>query len=77
MSNKFSKKITGVALSDSKDQTVKVETSFIKIHPIYQNRVSYRRIFLVHTDQEIKKGQKEVITPTKPMSKRKAWKVIQ
>lgn len=70
------KKLNGIALSDSRNKSVKVRANFIKAHPIYQKRVVRRRTFLVHTDQEIKKGQKVIIFPTRPISKRKSWKVI-
>lgn len=71
------KKLIGIALANSRNKSVKVEANFIKAHPIYGKRVVHRRTFLVHTDQEIKKGQKVIISPTRPISKRKSWKVIQ
>jgi len=74
---KIIKKLTGVALADSRNKTVKILISRLKIHPIYKKRQYFRRTFLVHTDMEIKKDQKVTFAPTRPISRRKSWKVVQ
>ncbi len=72
---KRSKKLSGVALRDSLDKTVKVQVNYTKIHPLYQKRYTVSRKFLVHTDVEVKKNQQVIIEESKPVSKRKSWKI--
>lgn len=74
---KIIKKLTGIALTDSRDKTVKILVSRLRVHPIYKKRQYFRRTFLVHTDMEIKKGQKVTFASTRPISRRKSWKVVQ
>jgi len=71
------KRLLGTALNDSRDKTVKIEIKLLKIHPLYQRRFESKRRFIVHTEKEIKKGQKVEITPTRPLSRRKSWKVVE
>ncbi|MEK7142854.1 MAG: 30S ribosomal protein S17 [Patescibacteria group bacterium] len=73
MKVKKRKKLVGVALSDSRNKTVKVLVSRIKKHPRYQKRYKQSKKYLVHTEIEIKKSQDVVIIPTRPISKRKSW----
>lgn len=71
------KKLMGVALNDSRDKTVKVEINLLKIHPLYQSRFISHRTLLAHSEKEIKKGQKVAIISTRPISRRKSWKVVE
>jgi len=71
------KKLTGIAAKDSGNKTVSVIIDYIKIHPIYKRRYIKSNKILAHTETEIKKGEKVIITPTRPLSKKKAWKVIE
>ncbi|MBM2820782.1 MAG: ribosomal protein [Candidatus Berkelbacteria bacterium] len=68
--------LKGIALNDSRNNTVKILVDNIKVHPIYKKRFQDSKKYLVSTDQEIHKGQKVIISETKPVSKRKSWKVI-
>ena len=76
-SNLKTKKLIGIALNNSRGKTVKIEVGLLKIHPLYKRRFDNKRTFLVHTEIEIKKGQKVEITPTRPISRRKSWKVLE
>lgn len=70
------KKLQGIALRDSLFKTVPVLVIVVKVHPIYKKRYLQNRKFLVHTDWEIKKGQKVTIQEGKPISKQKSWQVV-
>lgn len=67
---------SGIAYQDSRFNTVKVKVKMIKVHPIYLRRYFRFHTYLVHTEKEIKKGEKVSFISTKPMSKKKFWKVI-
>lgn len=73
--NKVKKSVVAVAITDTKDKTVKVLIDRVAIHPIYKKRFASSKKLLVHTDSEIKKGQIVEIEETRPISKNKAWKV--
>lgn len=74
---KISQTLKGVTINDSKDKTVKVLISSVKVHPLYRKRYLCRRKFLAHTEQDIKKGQKVVLAKIRPLSRHKAWKVVE
>ncbi|KKQ18203.1 MAG: 30S ribosomal protein S17 [Berkelbacteria bacterium GW2011_GWA1_36_9] len=71
------KQIKAIALRDSKDKTVLVEVKFLKIHPLYKKRYFSNRKMLVHTESEVKAGQTVLISETRPISRKKAWKVVE
>jgi len=70
------KRLNGVALRDTKDRTLLVAVTTVKFHPVYKKRYKRIRQFLVHSDTAVKKGDKLVIEETRPISKKKSWKVI-
>lgn len=72
-----SKKIRGIALKDSRGKTVLVEIYFLKIHPLYQKRYFSRRKILAETKKEIKAGQSVLIQGSRPISRRKTWKIVE
>lgn len=76
--SKATKKILeGIALGDSVNKTVVVSINSIKIGRIYKKRYVTAKKYIVHTDIEVKKGEKVKITETRPISKKKSWKVSQ
>jgi len=77
MTKKNIKKLEARATSDSCNKTVKVEINLIKKNRLYNKSYSSRRTLLVHTEKEIKKGEKVMISPTRPISKHNSWKVVE
>lgn len=71
------KQVKAIALRDSKDKTVLVETKILKIDRLYKKRFFSNRKMLVHTENEIKTGQVVLICETRPVSRKKAWKVVE
>lgn len=73
---KIEKKLYGLAITDSKDKTVKVRVDRVKINTLYQKRFVQSKKYLVHTEREVKKGESVVIMPVRPISKLKKYKIV-
>lgn len=76
MANKIEKKLFGVAITDSKDKTVKVRVDRVKINSLYQKRFIQSKKYLVQAERDVKKGDKVSIVPVRPISKRKNYKIV-
>jgi len=71
------KRFEGIVVTDSADKTVRVEVSSIKIHPAYGKRLKRSKAFLAHDEENKHKvGDSVVIEETRPISKKKTWKVV-
>lgn len=67
---------TGVVVSNKMDKTVVVEVSRTVIHPIYQKFVRRRKRFMAHDEQNrCQVGDEVMIVETRPLSRRKNWRV--
>lgn len=75
MVQKKPRELVGEALKDSHQNTVAILVNLVKIHPIYKKRYYESRKFLADTHEEIKQGQKVKIIASRPISRRKSWKV--
>ncbi|MFA6493162.1 MAG: uS17 family ribosomal protein [Patescibacteria group bacterium] len=64
-------------LRDAKDKSVLVEVEFLKIHPLYKKRYFSNRKMLVHAETDVKEGQIVIIEECRPISRKKAWKVVE
>jgi len=73
----MNKKIVALALRDAKDKTVLVQVSTLKRDPLYQKRFTQIRKMLVHTELEVKKGDRVTISEQRPISKQKSWQVLE
>lgn len=73
---KKKKFLKGRAINNSHHKTVRVLVDFLKIHPIYKKRYFSGIKILAHTQEDVKKDQQVLIEPTRPISRRKAWRVI-
>jgi len=71
------KQFIGEVVSDKMDKTVTVKVDVLWQHPLYKKRVKRSKKYLVHDEVGVKVGQKVKIGETKPISKRKKWKVIE
>ena len=61
----------------SGSQTVRVEVVRTFHHPIYRKRVKRSQSYLAHLEGEAAAGQAVVIEESRPISKRKRWRVIE
>jgi len=75
-SRKTKKTIIGVVVSDKMDKTVVVESTRLVKHPVYDKLVSRRAKYSAHDEKnQCKMGDKVLIVETRPLSKRKRWRV--
>ena len=72
------KKKIGVVVSDAMDKTVTVQVERRVMEPEFKKYMSRRKKFLVHDEkEECGMGDVVEICETRPISKRKSWKVVQ
>jgi len=69
------KNYTGIVLSSKNKDTVSVEVNTFRKHPKYKKRVKSSKKYLVHTEKKLKIGDKVVFQDTRPISRRKKWKI--
>ncbi|MCD6335677.1 MAG: 30S ribosomal protein S17 [Candidatus Latescibacteria bacterium] len=68
---------TGTVVSDKAQKTVVVLVQRSLRHPLYGRVVRKRRKFMAHDEQgRTKLGDVVEIAETRPMSKRKRWRVV-
>ncbi len=69
--------LKGIIVSDKMENTVVVQVTRVKTHPIYRKQYKASTKFMVHDDSgDHKKGDEVIIEETRPMSKNKRWKII-
>ena len=74
------RKITkiGVVVGDKMKKTVTVQVERPVKHPLYKKFIKKRRKFLVHDEYEkCKVGDVVKIIETRPISRRKKWRVLE
>jgi small subunit ribosomal protein S17 len=70
----MAKTLTGIVTSDVADKTITVTVTSRETHPIYGKQYTVTRKYAAHDEKnEAKLGDKVTITPTRPVSKRKAF----
>lgn len=71
------KKKTAIIRSLKAQKSAVVETERFKAHSLYAKKYRITKKFLVHNDlPDLKEGDSVEIVETKPISKRKRWKII-
>jgi small subunit ribosomal protein S17 len=71
------KTFIGQVVSDKMEKTVVVKVDVLWQHPLYKKRVKRSKKYLAHDEKGVKVGQKVKIGETRPMSKRKRWKILE
>lgn len=72
----MAKTLTGIVTSDVADKTITITVTSRETHPIYGKQYSVSRKYMAHDEKnEAKKGDKVIIIETRPISKRKAFKL--
>jgi len=67
---------TGVVVSDKMDKSILVEVRRRVAHPLYKKYMTQKKRFMVHDErEECSVGDVVRIVETRPMSKRKCWRV--
>jgi small subunit ribosomal protein S17 len=72
----MAKTLTGIVTSDAANKTIAVTVTSRETHPIYGKQYTVSRKYAAHDENnEAKIGDKVVIVGTRPVSKRKAFKL--
>jgi small subunit ribosomal protein S17 len=68
----------GIVISKSGDKTVNVLVERLVRHPLYKKVIKRRKKFLAHDEHNAcKVGDKVKIIESRPLSRRKRWRVIE
>ncbi|HHX25130.1 MAG TPA: 30S ribosomal protein S17 [Firmicutes bacterium] len=68
----------GRVVSDSMDNTVVVAVERIVAHPLYGRRMKRTQRFMAHNeDNQARVGDRVRLMETRPLSKRKRWRVVE
>ncbi len=68
--------LTGIVVSDKMDKTVTVEVERTYMHRLYRRYLKRTSKYAVHDEgNECKVGDRVNIVATRPLSKRKRWRV--
>ncbi|MBI5193145.1 MAG: 30S ribosomal protein S17 [Nitrospirae bacterium] len=77
LEQKRRKEYIGAVLSNKAEKTVTVVVESLYRHPVYGKVVKRRKKFMAHDEEnKCNIGDKVKIIETRPLSKRKHWKVI-
>ena len=71
------KKLIGKVIKAKTTKTVTVLVERFWKHPIYQKRIKRSKKYLVDDQIGVKVNDKVIIQETRPISKRKRWKIVQ
>ncbi len=72
----MAKTLTGIVTSNKADKTITVTVTSRETHPIYGKQYSVSRKYAAHDENnEAHVGDKVVIIETRPISKRKSFKL--
>lgn len=72
----MAKRQVGTVTSDVQDKTIVVTVTRRETHPIYGKQYTVSKKFAAHDEKnEAHVGDKVEITETRPISKRKSWKL--
>ena len=71
------KQFIGTVISTKMEKTAVVLKERLWKHPIYKKRVKRSKKYLVHDEIGVKVGDKVRFVETKPISKRKVWKIVE
>ena len=65
--------LKGVVVSAKMVKTVKVAVETMVAHPKYKKSMKRIKTYLVHTEKDLKEGDKVTIVQSRPFSKQVAW----
>lgn len=72
----MARKMNGTVTSDVQDKTITVAVTRSVTHPLYGKRYTVTKKYAVHDESnQAHIGDKVEITETRPISRRKSWKL--
>lgn len=70
------KRLKGKVLNTKMGKTAVVLVDRLWQHPLYKKRIKRSKKYLVHDEVGVKEGDQVVIEESRPISKRKRFKII-
>lgn len=68
----------GVVVSDKMDKSVVVAVMRVRRHPLYKKTMRSTKKYLAHSpENDVRIGDRVLIEETRPLSKRKRWRVLE
>jgi len=68
----------GRVLSNNMEKSVVIKVEYLVSHPLYQKRIKKSSKFMAHDEKNVCSiGDKIKIAETRPLSKRKRWRVVE
>ncbi|MFH1002476.1 MAG: 30S ribosomal protein S17 [bacterium] len=78
LSGKKIKTKIGKVVSNSMEKSIVVKVEYLVSHPLYKKRIKKSTKFMAHDEKDICSiGDKVKIAETRPLSKRKRWRVTE
>ncbi len=78
LSGERNKTKIGKVVSDGMEKSVVVKVEYLVSHPLYKKRIKKSSKFMAHDEKDICNiGDKVKIAETRPLSKRKRWRVTE
>jgi len=71
------KQFKGIVVGSKMQNAVRVQVDTSARHPVYKKVVNKRKIFLAHTEKELKEGDSVTIRESRPYSKNVKWVVVE
>jgi small subunit ribosomal protein S17 len=72
------KMFTGIVVSDKMEKSIVIQVSTKQLHPLYKKYVAMSKKFMAHDEEnDAHIGDTVRIIETRPMSKRKTWKLVE
>ena len=74
----MAKQLTGIVTSDKADKTIVITVTSRETHPIYGKQYTVNRKYIAHDENnEAHEGDRVTIKETRPISKRKAFTLVE
>ena len=78
LSGKKIKTKIGKVVSNNMEKSIVVKVEYLVSHPLYKKRIKKSSKFMAHDEKDICNiGDKVKIAETRPLSKRKRWRVTE
>lgn len=68
--------LKGIVVSNKMRNTVVVEVSRLKKHPMYGKFLKISKKYKAHSETPVEEGKTVLLESTRPVSKDKKWKII-
>lgn len=69
------KRLVGIVTSTPDPKTAYVQVGRMKVHPMYKKRLQRTKVYVADNSKGAAVDQEVVLVETRPISKRKCWKI--